>query len=49
MSPQGKQIMREQAARKAIANWQGCPLADLEAAQIVFPEVVFLLIMRFTA
>lgn len=49
MSPQGKQALQEQTARKAIANWQGRPIADLEAAQEVFPAVIFLLILRFSA
>ncbi len=47
MSPAGKQQLREDRAREAIANWRTCPLRDLQDAAEVFDSALLLLIARY--
>ena len=39
--------MREAAARAAMADWQNCPLSQLEAAAKTFDGALLLLIQRY--
>jgi hypothetical protein len=49
MTEASKQLYAEQKAREAIANWQSCPLRELEDAAKIFDGALLLLINRYAA